>query len=211
MKRHSGSEGTVLAVSNLQEFFRDSIDDALRSQKVTAEAHTAHYIVNLLTAFARSERLYEDCTDGRGTRPLAFMLGDALEAECERERQHLLRRLGDVALFVAGFFARGFPRKLVDIDYYIAMGGTAYGHLSESLRGHDRSRAFGDVFAELSTKFLPFVDVLNEIAESACVHSDADIMRLYEVWLRTGSARAAGKLRKLGVIPVPVGQSSRRQ
>jgi len=33
-----------------------------------------------------------------------------------------LQRLGDVSLFIAGFFARSFARKLIDIDYHIAMG-----------------------------------------------------------------------------------------
>ena len=204
MRSVTASEKTILAVNNLQEFFRESVDDALRSQKVTADDHTAHYLVNLLTGFARSERLFEGCADGRGMRPLAFMLGDALEATCERERHHLLQRLGDVALFMSGFFARGFARKLVDVDYYIAMGGTAYGHLSNAMRGSARPSVFGDIFGELSSKFQPFVDVLNEIAESAYVHTDKDIMRLYEIWLRTGSRRAACKLRELGVIPISV-------
>lgn len=207
----TGGPGAVLAVNNLQEFFRDSVEDALRSQKVSADAHTAHYIVNLLTMFARSERLYEDSHEGRGMRPLAFMLGDALEADCERERNKLLQRLGDVALFMAGFFAQGFQRKLVDIDYYIAMGGTAYGFLSDSMRSAARPHVFCDIFAELARKFQPFVDVLNEISESAYVHTDKDIMRLYEIWLRTGSPRAAGKLRELGVIPIPGYRPGRRQ
>lgn len=203
--------GRVIAVNNLQEFFRDSVEDALRKRKVTARAHTTHYVVNLLTMFARSDRLYEQTENGRALRPLAFMLNDALETESAHERNQLFQRLGDVALFMAGFFAQSFARKLVDIDYYIAMGGTAYGNLSNSLRSGERTHVFCDIFAELADKFQPFVDVLNEIAESAYVHTDADIMRLYEIWLRTGSDRAAEKLRSLGVIPIPNSRPGRSQ
>ena len=192
----------VIPVRNLREFFRESVDEALRSRDVRADDHTAHYLVNLLVMFARSERLYEQSPDGTALRPLAFMLGDALEARDDIERNRLLQRLGDVALFVAGFLSRSFPRRMVDIDYYIGMGGTAYSNLSHSLRGSSRPAVFRSVFAELAEKFQPFVDVLNDIAEPAYVHSDRDIMRLYEVWLRTGSARAAEKLRELGVTPV---------
>ena len=32
-------------------------------------------------------------------------------------------------------------------------------------------------------------------------NSDEDVLRLYEIWIRTGSARAARRLRKLGVEP----------
>ena len=91
------------------------------------------------------------------------------------------------------------------------MGGTAYGNLSNAMRNGSGPAVFGNVFDELAAKFQPFVDVLNEIADSAYVHTDKDIMRLYEIWLRTGSARAAGKLRSLGVIPVAAGTPGRRQ
>ncbi len=33
-------------------------------------------------------------------------------------------------------------------------------------------------------------------------YSDADILRLYEIWMKTGSPRARGLLRQLGVQPV---------
>lgn len=203
--------GQLIAVNNLQEFFRDSLEEALRSQNVSADTHTTHYVVNLLTAFARSERLYDRTDDGIRLRPLALMLKDALNAETEAQRNKRLQRLGDVALFMAGFFARSFARKAIDVDYYIAMGGNAYGFLSNSMRTASQPHVLRDIFGELASKFQPFVDVLNEIAESAYVHSDADIMRLYELWLRTGSPRAAARLRGLGVIPIPLGRPDRTQ
>jgi hypothetical protein len=58
------------------------------------------------------------------------MLSDALEAPSAVERERGLQRLGDVSLFIAGFFAHSFARKLIDIDYHIAMGGRAYGTLA---------------------------------------------------------------------------------
>jgi hypothetical protein len=44
--------------------------------------------------------------------------------------------------------------------------------------------------------------VLNDVAEMSYDHSDKDILRLYEIWLKTGSPRAYGILRRLGVEPV---------
>jgi hypothetical protein len=40
-------------------------------------------------------------------------------------------------------------------------------------------------------------------------HTDADILRLYEIWMKTGSARAHGLLKQLGVQPVAVGGARR--
>ena len=99
-------------------------------------------------------------------KPLALMLCEALEAPTPSARNHCLQRLGDVSLFIAGFFAQGFAAKLIDIDYHIAMGGRAYGTLAEST-AQGRGRVLAAVFAELAQKFQPLVDALNEVSESA--------------------------------------------
>jgi hypothetical protein len=90
----------------------------------------------------------------------------------------------------------------VDVDYHIAMGGRAYGTLAESCPP-TRGRTVRQVFAELAAKFQPMVDALNEISETSYQHSDQDRLRLYELWMKTGSERSRQLLRKLGVEPVP--------
>jgi hypothetical protein len=154
--------------------------------------------VNVLTTFARSEELYETTDEGPRLKPLAHMLAEAAEAPTSEQRNSALRRMGDVSLFIAGFFAQSFARKLIDIDYHIAMGGRAYGTLAETVRTHSTA----EMFAELARKFQRLVDVLNEVAETAYVHSDKDVLRLYEIWMKTGSPRAYAILRRLGVAPV---------
>jgi hypothetical protein len=195
----------LVAVSNLREFFHDSVQAALRKQRVDVDDHTEHYVVNILTMFARSEELFDTTPEGVRLKPLAHMLADASEASSPQQRDEALRRLGDVSLFVAGFFAQSFARKLIDIDYHIAMGGRAYGTLADNLRGTMRGQAFAAVFLELAQKFQRLVDVLNEVAKMAHTHTDRDILRLYEIWLKTGSPRAYAILQRLGVAPVAQG------
>ena len=192
----------LVAVTNLREFFHDSVQTALRKQQVAVDDHTEHYVVNVLTMFARSDELYEQTPEGTRLKPLAHMLAAAVEAPTHQQREQALRRLGDVSLFIAGFFAQSFARKLVDVDYHIAMGGRAYGTLADTMRSSIRGQAFATVFLELAQKFQRLVDVLNDVAEMAYEHSDKDILRLYEIWLKTGSPRAYGILRRLGVDPV---------
>ena len=88
------------------------------------------------------------------------------------------------------------------MDYHIAMGGRAYGTLAQAL-ARGRSRVLAQVFAELAAKFQPLVDALNDVSESSHSHSDQDILRLYEIWLKTGSRRSYQVLRRLGVEPTP--------
>jgi hypothetical protein len=201
--QQSESNDRVLAVSSLREYFHGALQKALVHQHVAVEDQTEHYVVNLLTIFARSEQLFEQTPDGVRLRPLVQMLSDALEAPTALERERHLQRLGDVSLFVSGFLAHGFARKLVDIDYHIAMGGRAYGVLANGL-ARGRRQVLSRVFAELAAKFQPIVDVLNEISDTARGYSQADILRLYEIWLKTGSNRARGLLRQLGVEATPV-------
>jgi hypothetical protein len=197
----SESARRVLPVANLREFFRDTLHGALVRQRLCVEDQTEHYVVNLLTLFARSEALYEMTPDGLRLKPLVAMLCAALEAPPgTTERNRSLQRLGDVALFVAGFFAQSFAAKLIDIDYHICMGGLAYGQLAQAT-ARGRSRALAAVFAELSEKFQPMVDALNEVSVGCAAPSDGDILRLYEIWLKTGSARCYSQLKRLGVNP----------
>jgi hypothetical protein len=45
---------------------------------------------------------------------------------------------------------------------------------------------------------------LGEIGDAAYVYTQRDILRLYEIWLKTGSARARRLLRRLGIEAAPV-------
>ena len=197
----------VVPVANLCEFFRDHLHGALERQRVCVEDQTEHYVVNLLTLFARAEALYEQTPAGPRLKPLVVMMTEALSAPTTGDRHRGLQRLGDVSLFVAGFFAQSFARKVVDIDYHIAMGGRAYQTLAEAL-ARGRQGALAQVFAELAAKFQPLVDALNELSETSYRHSDRDILRLYELWLKTGSERSYQLLRRLGVDPAPTARTA---
>jgi hypothetical protein len=203
------SAGPLVAVSSLREFFRDAFHAASEHQHLQIDEQAEQYVVNLLTMFSRADALYEQTPDGLRIRPLAQMLADALEARSAGERQRGLQRLGDVSLFVAGFFARSFARKLIDIDYHIAMGGNAYSSLADTLQRSLSGRCVAAVYAQLAQKFHGLVDALNEVSDMSYRHSDADILRLYEIWMKTGSPRARGLLRQLGVQPVMAGGAGR--
>jgi hypothetical protein len=195
-------EGVVSPVNNLTEFFRGALGEALKHQHVALDEHTAHYVVNLLVLYSRTEVSHGDTRPGQRWVSLAELLAQAADARSPVERAALLQRLGDVSLFVAGFFAHGFERRLVDVDYHVAMGGRAYGTLASAQVSGPR-RALCAVFGELARKFQPVVDAIGEIGDTARVWSSKDILRLYELWLKTGSRRAQGLLQQLGVQPSP--------
>jgi hypothetical protein len=199
----SSTEATVKPVNNLTEYFRDALGEALSHQHVSLDEHTAHYVVSLLTLYSRTEVSHGDTRPGQRWVSLADLLAQAADARSPAERAAILQRLGDVSLFVAGFFAHGFERRLVDVDYHIAMGGRAYGTLAATPMNGSR-RVLGSVFGELARKFQSVVDAIGEISDTARVWSHNDVLRLYELWLKTGSKRAQGLLGQLGITPSPV-------
>lgn len=197
-----GSNDRVVPIPNLLDYFRTSIEGVISEQGVKVEPHATHYVVNLLTLFSRSEELYDDDGEVFGLKPLALMLADAADASSAVERNNSLQRIGDVALFISGFFANSLATHAVDIDYYIQMGGNAYGSLSAEIRGTFRGQAFADTYCELADKFQVLVDVLNEVRDRERPESDVDLLRTYNVWQKTGSRRAENLLRQQGVVPI---------
>jgi hypothetical protein len=196
----------VMPVHNLCDYFRESIDTVIAEQGVSLDAHATHYVVNIMTLYSRSEQLYEDDGEIYGIKPLALMLADASDAPSPGHRNQLLQRIGDVALFISGFFVESLANKAVDIDYYIHMGENAYGSLSQETRGTFRGNAFADIYRELANKFQILTDVLHEVRDRAHGHSDLNVLRTYEIWRKTGSRRAAQILRAQGVVPIGSGR-----
>ena len=196
------SQGRVMPVHNLRDYFRTSIDDVIAEQGVHVDAHATHYVVNMMTLFSRSDQFYQDDGETYGLKPLALMLADAADAPSTEQRNQTLQRIGDVALFISGFFVESLANKAVDIDYYMTMGESAYGSLSEEVRGTFRGNAFADVYRELATKFQILIDVLHEVRDSARAESDVNLLRTYEIWLKTGSRRAEKLLRQQGIVPI---------
>jgi hypothetical protein len=173
------------------EYFRELVEATMQRQHLSARQLTSFYLVNLLTGFVHFNRLPAAGDD----EPLGVRFVKALQEAGIRQRDEL-RHVGDVSLFISGFFADSLTRSLVDIDYYIQLGENAYGSLARQGDG-----TFGDVFDELSGNFPAFVDVLGEVSERSALTSNADLLRLYEKWLRTRSRRSGNLLASRGIVP----------
>lgn len=175
------------------EYFRDQVESALSRQQLRASELTSYYLVDLLCRFVQPGRRIPFSDDA--DEPLALRLGRALGSGGLEQRARL-RNLGDFSLFTSGFFSDSLNRGSVDVDYYVSMGEFAYGSL-----GRRDADALGDVFSELSRKFVSFMDVLAEVSEQSGVRSSVAVLRLYEKWLRTGSPRDGQRLLDRGILP----------
>jgi hypothetical protein len=171
------------------EYFKELVETAMERQHVAVCDLTSFYLVNLLTGFVH----FDSATASE--EPLGIRLARALQTGGSRQRNGL-REVGDLSLFISGFFADSLNRSLVDIDYYMQLGECAYA----SLARHG-DPALGDVFDELAGKFSACVDVLGEVSERSALTSNSDVLRLYEKWLRTRSRRSGDLLAERGIVP----------
>jgi len=174
------------------EYFKDLVAASLARQHVQAGDLTEYYLVNLLCQYIR---LDAQAAVGEINEPLALRLARALRSGGSEQRARL-RSLGDFSLFMTGFFPDSFRRRLVDVDYYVSMGEYCYGSLARL-----DEDAFSEVFTELANKFVGFTDVLADISDRTALASHADVLRLYEKWLRTGSERDGQRLVERGILP----------
>jgi hypothetical protein len=174
------------------EYFRELVEASLSRQRIRAADLTEFYLVNLLCQYVRFDAApcHEETSE-----PLALRWGRALDSGGFEQRVRL-RSIGDFSLFVSGFFSDSLARRAVDVDYYRALGECAYASLSRS-----EDEAFAEVFAELSRKFVGFMDVLADISDRTSLASASEAMRIYEKWLRTGSERDGQRLIDRGIVP----------
>lgn len=189
----SGVEGCT----DVRDFFRDHVTEALQSLAVRAELATERYLVNLLAGFAVSDRIQDMCT------PFVELLARAVNVT-GAERLYRMQNLGDAALFVSGFLSDSCDRRGVTQPYVYAIGARAYGEVGRAGRsappsdGPDQSQ----VFVELADRFGAFARVLDEVREQTAMCTDGEILRIYERWSSTRSPELFRRLNRRGVGPV---------
>lgn len=181
-----------------QDYFRELITEAMGKRKVRTQPEAEVYLVNLLLQFMTTEKLYPRDSEGHTREePLVFMVKEALEKPETEAQRSLFRQVGDVSLYVAGYFQDSLNRKLVDVDYYIDMGGTAY----KQVAARADATIQKSLFEELADKFASLVEVLAEVSDKTTPKTEKDLLRMYELWIRTRSERAAKALQEAGILP----------
>lgn len=183
--------------STLKEFFKLLLEEVISRQKVTLAQVTEHYVVNLLSEFAAAEKLFSEEWGGKKDHePLAILYHRALQADRD-QKIRTLRRLGDLSLYKAGFFADSLRDSPVGADYYIQMGGSAYGQVASL----SPAGGFATVYQELHEKFRALVEVLEEIAARGLAASGPEgTMKVFESWARTGNGRLERVLVEAGMV-----------
>ena len=185
-------------------YFTEVVKQGLEQRKIKTYPHVESYLVNLLQHYLDARNLFESDVDEQGKKApqtLAEMMLIAHSSE-PSVKLEMLKKLADRSLYISGFFGDSLNRKIVDIDYYAEMGGTAYASLAHCAK----EDAMVTVYTTFSKRFMDFVDVLTVISHSSLIKSNESILRLYDRYMRTGSELAREKLVEIGVLTLPADQ-----
>ncbi len=187
---------------SLESYFSSLVSEALEAQKLDISPASSAYVIQLVKDFSRSEALVGGKPEETGTPALFRLYERAVNAE-PSGRFDAYRHLGDVALFVSGFFAAHVERSLVTVDYYVDMGRTAY----QQAAGLARGGAFADVLDQLARSYNRVVELLTSIAEKTTLPVRHDVAALLERWMRDGNKSLSERLITCGSVPVLVGKA----
>jgi hypothetical protein len=197
-QNESKSQTTDLFISP-GDFFKDIVRKGFEQRKLETFPVVESYMVNLLQHYLDAKNLFDPEYDESGRRvpkTLAEMYLTANTVEDQQVKVELLKKLGDRSLYMSGFFGDSLQRKIVDIDYYVNMGGVAYATLASCVREDTSAK----VYSTISKRFVDFVDVLTYISHNSFIKSDESVLRLYDRYMTTGSELAREKLTELGVL-----------
>lgn len=189
----AGAEPTLVEARSAAAFFQDLVHEAAEARPAPPSPEAEFYLVDLLGRSVRSDAAIHDET------PLAELYLRAHDAgPCERDE--LLRRVGDRALFLAGVVPESLARRLVGVAYFARIGRIAYAELAEDLHGTRSGVTRGELFSELADHFAEFVGILAEVSEQALGNARRCLLSVCEKWLATGSPSTAQRIRREGLI-----------
>lgn len=165
-------------------YFQAIVNEAFEDRRIDTRPQIKTYIVDVLKHYLCVENLYdEEDLSGRKTRKTMAEMYLSANQLGGRGRTEKLKKVGDTSLYISGFFSDSFQRKIIDVDYYVDMGRMAFGSLAQDV-GED---TFAKLFRELSEQFLNLVDVLALISQKAKITDEENILRMMELYAKTGS------------------------
>lgn len=186
--------------TTLVDYFRQRLQEVGEQLVPSPHEDTVWYMSTMLARFGDSEQLFSYDHGEVNIRPLALLYKDALEAEARWERCLILRQLGDLSLFLGALFPENYARRGIAKDYFVGMGGGAYGYLSENAQQNRH------IYSELAGAFTRMLELVARVCSRQSVFDSFDILNLYKRWRQSGDPQLADQLRALGVS-VPESQS----
>lgn len=184
---------TIVCEPSLALYFRERLSECSAQTSPKPGEETLWYVGDMLARFGTSDQVFSYQEGSLSLRPLAMLYSDAHEAPTQRDRQMILRQLGDLALFLGALFPENFLRRGIARDYLVGMGGNAYSFLSRCALNNSH------VFTELADTFTRMVELVAEACSKQNFFDASDIFNLYQRWRETRNPLLQRQLEAIGI------------
>jgi len=154
----------------LEEELRYSMDN----QDVRANQETQAYLTGLLARFTLRKALHEDSGGMAVHQLLAEMYAKARSERGSRGYSDL----GDLALFMSGFFSYKVRKSFMGPRYYADMGRMAYGRAADIMAMSLEGKEIATLYTDLSDRFPAFRNVLEEVADRVQIDQNHSLINL---------------------------------
>ena len=171
-------------------FFKALVQEGLESAQVKVSPPVGEYLVKLLMFYVFSDHLFSISPSGK--KQLKTLAELYLQSHSfPTALKGNLKKMGDMSLYISGFFRESLTKKRISVEYYINMGQSAYQSLSEF---HE-----GELFEELAFRFSDLVGVLFQIRKKSSPNQYSDMLALLDHYMKTGSDHLAKDLIREGI------------
>jgi len=164
---------TILTDTSQTALWADLIRQAESGASLQLGEELESYLVFVLMGHTRDVQLH------RHVLAVDYLLA---RAESGTRHKQELRDVGDRCLLLAGLYPEQAERRMVSVDYFLALGSRAYGELSSALRA-----AVGELYGHLAQAFARLVRVLMELRRRT---RDVAPLLLHDVCTAQGGAGA---------------------
>jgi len=114
--------------NNLEGFFYESLSELNKKSTYPLSEPFIIYTSEVMGRFGFSEAFFE-VNDGKVKEKI---LGKKLLESSQLpigQRKKTLREIGDLSMFICGYFAESLNNKLIDVSFYQSLGKSAYNQL----------------------------------------------------------------------------------
>lgn len=176
--------------------FKQKLEEILGKNRVEIADAAQFYVWNLL--------LHPpwEIDRKRAKLPLAIIYEQAQQRGVgSRQSMADFKHVGDICLLVAGFWWNSLARSLVDADYFIDLGSSAYDSASRANTGSSEVlEELSGCFKEVSNALIEMSIILNVAGTS-----DSELLRIYEMWVHTHNEALVKILAGHGIVPPHIG------
>lgn len=167
------------------------LNEAQASASVTLQEDIESYLAFMLMRFCQHPEIAKSAIG------LEFLL--ALDSLSGLQDQKL-QEIGDKCLLFSGLFPENAHKRRVSMHYYIELGQTAYGMLSDK----------NDLYASLCHQFVILRDVLDAMRDTDLSRTN-DLFAYFDLWQKFKSGYALKKLQGSHILTMAINPTKKLQ